>query len=109
MGVGIELARVMELLTSIQMKVFNAQLAIRYKNATQLNTQTYCEKTRYLSPDPGPGHTSNTWQKWPATWQTLTGTLQGILGIFPLSCWSTGAAPPGTRMKPRQHLALIVQ
>ena len=47
MAVGIELARAMEPLTFFQMKVFNAQLAIRYKSATQLNTQTYCEKTRY--------------------------------------------------------------
>ena len=46
MVVGIELARAMEPLTFFQMKVFNAQLAIRYKSATQLNTQTYCEKTR---------------------------------------------------------------
>ena len=46
MAVGIELARAMELLTFFQMKVFNAQLAIRYKSATQLNTQPYCEKTR---------------------------------------------------------------
>ena len=47
MVVGIELARAMEPLTFFQMKVFNAQLAIRYKSATQLNTLTYCEKTRY--------------------------------------------------------------
>ena len=47
MAVGIELARAMEPLTVFQMKVFNAQLAIRYKSATQLNTQPYCEKTRY--------------------------------------------------------------
>ena len=47
MAVGIELARAMEPLTFFQMKVFNAQLAIRYKSATQLNTQPYCEKTRY--------------------------------------------------------------
>ena len=47
MAVGIELARAMEPLTFFQMKVFNAQLAIRYKSATQLNTQTYCEKARY--------------------------------------------------------------
>ena len=46
MVVGIELARAMEPLTSFQMNVFNAQLAIRYKSATQLNTRTYCEKTR---------------------------------------------------------------
>ena len=46
MAVGIELARAMESLTFFQMKVFNAQLAIRYKSATQLNTQPYCEKTR---------------------------------------------------------------
>ena len=38
MGVGIKLARAVEPLTFIQMKVFNAQLAIRYKSATQLNT-----------------------------------------------------------------------
>ena len=31
MAVGIELARAMEHLTFFQMKVFNAQLAIRYK------------------------------------------------------------------------------
>jgi hypothetical protein len=37
----------MEPLAFFQMKVFNAQLAIRYKSATQLNTQTYCEKTRH--------------------------------------------------------------
>jgi hypothetical protein len=47
MAVGIELARAMEPLTFFQMKVFNAQLAIRYKSATQLNTHPYCEKTRY--------------------------------------------------------------
>ena len=47
MVVGIELARAMEPLTFFQMKVFNAQLAIRYKSATKLNTQAYCEKTRY--------------------------------------------------------------
>ena len=47
MAVGIELARAMEPLTFFQMKVFNAQLAIRYKSATQLNTQTYCEKIRH--------------------------------------------------------------
>ena len=45
MVVGIELARAMEPLTFFQMKFFNAQLAIRHKSATQLNTQTYCEKT----------------------------------------------------------------
>ena len=48
MAVGIELARAMEPLTFFQMKVFNAQLAIRYKSATQLNTHPYCEKTRYV-------------------------------------------------------------
>ena len=49
MVVGIELARAMEpLLTSFQMKAFNAQSAIRYKSDTQLNTQTYCEKTRCI-------------------------------------------------------------
>jgi hypothetical protein len=40
----------MEPLTFFQMKVFNAQLAIRHKSSTQLNTQkTYrhCEKTRH--------------------------------------------------------------
>jgi hypothetical protein len=46
MAVGIELARAMEPLTFFQMKVPNVQLAIRHKSATQLNTQTYCEKTR---------------------------------------------------------------
>ena len=49
MAVGIELARAMEPLTFFQMKVFNAQLAIRYKSATQLNTHPYCEKTRYTA------------------------------------------------------------
>ena len=47
MAVGIELARAMEPLTFFQMEVFNTQSAIRYKSATQLNTLTYCEKTRY--------------------------------------------------------------
>jgi hypothetical protein len=46
MAVAIELARAMEPLTFFGMKVFNAQLAIRYKSATQLNTHPYCEKTR---------------------------------------------------------------
>ena len=50
MVVGIELARAMEPLTFFQMEVFNTQSAIRYKSATQLNTLTYCEKTRYFVP-----------------------------------------------------------
>jgi hypothetical protein len=45
MVVGIELARAMEPLTFFQMKVFNAQLAIRYKSTTQLNTHPHCEKS----------------------------------------------------------------
>ena len=52
MVVGIELARAMEPLTFFQVKVFNAQLAIRYKSATKLNTQTYCEKTRRVTAMP---------------------------------------------------------
>jgi hypothetical protein len=36
----------MEPLTFFQIKVFNAQLAVRCKSATQLNTRTYFEKTR---------------------------------------------------------------
>ena len=55
----------------------------------------------------GPGH--NTWQKRPATWQIMEGTLRGILGIFPVGRWSTGAASPRSWMKPRHHLALLVQ
>jgi hypothetical protein len=47
MAVGIELARAMEPLTFFQIEAFNALLAIRCKSATQLNTQPYCEKTRY--------------------------------------------------------------
>jgi hypothetical protein len=39
MAVGIELVRAMEPLTFFHMKVFNAQLAIIHKSATQLNTQ----------------------------------------------------------------------
>ena len=48
MAVGIELARAMGPLTFFQIKVFYAQLAIRYRSTTQLNTRAYCEKTRYI-------------------------------------------------------------
>jgi hypothetical protein len=95
--VGIELARAMEPLTFFQMKVFNVQLAIRYKSATQLNTQTYCEKTRHgqASPPPATGNPSLPQKRrgrsicWPiSSWPRERGTRNRKSSRWGLSCLS---------------------
>jgi hypothetical protein len=78
MVVGIELARAMEPLTFFQMKVFNAQLAIRYKGATRLRFRHFQPRRTFC------GHVPGNWRHGPGN---------SVAGKFPkrgLKCYLGG-------------------